>query len=344
MAAKNGSTDSPLAQALFDKAYGFNFFQAVRLLERISPERQPVGRNNTPALEVVRFRSHGSLSFPPSQIHEINASVSDAGEAQTPEMTVAFMGLTGPLGVLPQQYTELLIERVRYKDKALWEFLDLFTHRMVSLFYRAWEKHRFPIAFERGRYDDFTQDLFDIIGMGTHGLRGRLHQPDQGLLLYGGLIAQKPHSASAVAAILSDHFEAPAEVDQFTGQWLKLDEGSLSRLGQANSQLGLSTVAGARVWDDQSKFRLKFGPLNLEKFKSFLPVGAAYKPLVALARFLVGMELDFDIQLVLKKEDVPASVLNTREQGQQPRLGWTSWLKTQPFINDDSQVVLQVNA
>jgi type VI secretion system protein ImpH len=344
MAAKIGRTDPPLAQALFDKAYSFDFFQAVRLLERMSPERQAVGRSGSPADEVVRFRSRASLAFPPSHIHEISQRNSADGEEipVSTEMTLAFMGMTGPLGVLPHQYTELLMERARYKDTALWEFLDLFTHRMASLFYRAWEKHRFPIAYERGQFDQFTEYLFDTIGMGTRGLRGRLHQPDQSLLLYGGLIAQKPHSASAITAILSDHFDAPAEVDQFAGQWLKLDEGSLSRLGTANSQLGLNTVAGTRVWDTQSKFRLKFGPLDLDRFKAFLPAGSAYKPVAALARFLVGMEFDFDIQLILEKEEVPGCALNARDQAQQPRLGWTSWLKTRPFTMDDSQVVLQV--
>jgi type VI secretion system protein ImpH len=344
MAAKGGRSDTPLAQALFDRAYSFNFFQAVRLLERILPERQPVGRSVDPAREIVRFRSQASLAFPPSQIHQIRQSSAQNGEGEdyrSPEMVIAFMGMTGPLGVLPQQYTELLMERSRYKDTALWEFLDLFTHRMVSLFYRAWEKHRFPIAYERGHFDQFTEYLFDIIGLGTPGLRGRLHQPDQGLLLYGGLIAQRPHSASALTSILSDHFDALARVEQFSGQWLELDDESISRLGVKNSQLGISTVAGTRVWDDQSKFLLKLGPLTLSKFKTFLPVGSAFRPMEALAKFLVGMEFDFDIQLILKKEEVPGCSLNTKDQEQQPRLGWSSWLKTRAFTADDSQVVLR---
>ncbi|HEY0007065.1 MAG TPA: type VI secretion system baseplate subunit TssG [Pyrinomonadaceae bacterium] len=337
MAAKSRRTDSPLTEVLYERPYSFDFFQAVRLLERISPERLPVGRDGDSLREVVHFRSRASLAFPPSQLYQITHNGKDSTEP--PEMTVAFMGMTGPLGVLPQQYTELVMERARHKDTALWAFLDLFTHRMLSFFYRAWEKHRFPIAYERGQFDQFTSYLFDIIGLGTRGLRGRLHQPDQGLLFYGGLIAQKPHSASAIAAILSDHFGVRAEVDQFAGQWLRLDQTSLSRLGAANSQLGVSTVAGARVWDDQSKFRLKLGPMPLKQFREFLPVGSAYKPIAALLRFLVGLEFDFDIQLILEKEEVPASHIKTRDE-KQSRLGWTTWLKTQPFKQDDRQVVL----
>jgi type VI secretion system protein ImpH len=325
---------------LFDEPYGFEFFQAVRLLERIYSERQPVGRTSDPASEVARFRTRVSLAFPPSEIHDLTEESRDDGE-HPPQMMVAFMGLTGPLGVLPANYTELLIERTRYKDTALWDFLDLFSHRMISLFYQAWEKYRFPVAYERGEEDRFTQYLFDEIGMGTRGLRSRLSFPDQALLYYGGLVAQRPHSASAIEAMLADYFDQPASVVQFSGQWLDLDEESLTRLGTANSELGVTTVAGARVWDNQSKFRLRFGPLDLPAFLAMLPVGSAYRPAAEMTRLLVGMEFDFDIQLVLKAEQAPSCILTTYAK-RKPMLGWTTWLKSRPFAENDGQVVLSV--
>ncbi|MEN3332484.1 MAG: type secretion system protein ImpH [Blastocatellia bacterium] len=339
MATESRGAGSPLARLLFDEAYRFDFFQAVRLLERIYAERRPVGRDGEPAREVVRFRTRVSLNFPPSEIYQITAD--KTSKAARPEMMVAFMGLTGPLGVLPYHYTEMLIERTRYNDTALWDFLDLFNHRMISFFYRAWEKYRFPLEYERGE-ERFTQYLFSTIGMGTRGLRGRMSIADEGLLYYGGLIAQQPHSASAIEAILSDYFAVPARVEQFSGQWLKLDEESLSRLGGANSCLGISTVAGTRVWDDQSKFRLQFGPLSFQEFAALLPGGSAFKPLVDFTRFLAGMEFDFDLRLTLKAAEVPSCVLTTRAK-RRPMLGWTTWLKTREFTEDDSQVVLAIN-
>jgi type VI secretion system protein ImpH len=358
------SADAPLAKKLFEEACRFDFFQAVRLLQRLYAERQPVGRSSVPAREVVRFRTRASLDFPASEIHSLTPEEKAAEPAQQaesakrstgsirrpasgklrsvdspPQMVVSFMGLTGPLGVLPTAYTELLIERLRAKDAALSEFLDLFNHRLISLFYRAWEKYRFPIAFEQQREDRFTEYLFDIIGLGTRGLRGRLSLPDEGLLCYGGLIAQRPHSASAVEATLRDYFGVPVHMAQFSGQWLKLDAESVSRLGKANSQLGMSTVAGARVWDSQSKFRMKFGPLTYREFIAFLPTGSAFKPAAELIRLLAGLEFDFDVQLILKAAEVPSTVLTTRAK-RRPMLGWTSWLKTRNFIEDDSQVVL----
>lgn len=338
MATESRRTSDSLSDVLFEEPYRFEFFQAVRLLERIDPERRPVGRYSEPAGEAVRFRTRASLSFAPSQIHQLaEASEQDATPSQ---MTVAFMGLTGPAGVLPHHYTELLIERTRYKDTALADFLDLFNHRMISLFYRAWEKYRFPVAYERGQ-DRFTEFLFDIVGMGTRGLRKRQSFPDEILLFYGGLFANRPHSASAMEAVLGDYFGAAARIAQFTGQWLKLDDESLTRLGGANAELGVTSVAGTQVWDAQSKFELQFGPLTLNQFAGFLPTGSAFKSAAELTRLLAGLEFDFDMRLTLLADEVPGCVLTTRAK-RQPMLGWTTWLKTRPFEEDDSQVVLPV--
>jgi type VI secretion system protein ImpH len=208
------------------------------------------------------------------------------------------------------------------------------------MFFRAWEKYRFPVSYERGN-DDFTEFLFDFIGLGTLGLRGRMSLEDESLLPYCGLIAQKPHSVSSLEQMLSDYFNVPARAHQFTGQWLDLDDESITRLGTANSGLGRSTVLGTRIWDDQSKFRVRFGPLRFTEFQAFLPNGTAYNPMKSIIRFMVGEELDFDAQLILKAKEVPGTILTTRAR-RRPMLGWTSFLKTKPFKKDDEQVVLQM--
>lgn len=303
------------------------------------PERAAVGRDSLPANEVARFRSHVSLQFPASEIQEIRESEEEFTGKQKLEIFVNFMGMVGMMGGMPTHYSELIIDRARYGDTTLWNFLDLFTHRTISLFFRAWEKYRFPVNYERGK-DDFTEYLFDIAGLGTHGLRGRLDLDDESLLPYGGLIVQKPHSESAVRNMISDYFGVPAEIRQFSGQWLALDEESITTLGTANSSLGVNTVVGTRVWDDQSKFRLKLGPLKFKEFQGFLPNGTAYQPIKAILRFMVGQDLDFDIQLKLKAKEVPSTILTTRAK-RRPMLGWTSFLKTKPFKQDDEQVILQ---
>lgn len=329
-----------LNQKLFDEPYSFEFFQAVRLLERIFPERTPVARSVAPQSEIVRFRSKASLRFPPAEIYEIQETVDDSTDETRREMFVNFMGMLGIVGVLPIHYTELVMDRARYGDTSMWAFLDIFTHRAVSMFFRAWEKYRFPVQYERGN-DAFTAYLFDFVGLGTLGLRDRMNLDDESLLPYAGLIIQKPHSTVALEQLLAGYFRVKAKLRQFTGQWLSLDDESISRLGTSNSALGATTILGSRIWDYQSKFRVVLGALKFIEFQNFLPNGALYKPLLSIIRFMTGEEMDFDVQLKLKAKEVPSTILTTRAK-RRPMLGWTSFLKTKPFKEDDEQLILQV--
>ena len=367
-----------IVDQLFAEGYVFEFFQAVRLLERAAPPRRPVGLAAPPRDEIVRFRAHLSLNFPPSSIYEIERP---RALDRPPEMTVTFFGLTGPAGILPRHYTEQLIRldrEVRGPERyALRAWLDQFNHRLVSLFYRAWEKYRFILPYERGAAyraepDTFTQMLFSCVGLGLPALRERLQvstfieeasagtgSPDQtpagkrvlaeiddlALLYYGGLLAQRPRTAVGLAALLRDYFDLPVEVQQFRGQWLRLDVDSQTRLGAANCDMGVNVVAGERVWDVQSKLRLRLGPLRREQFDAFLPDRAAIPErkafflLAQLARLYLGPDFDFDVQLVLRKEDVPPCHLSPLGLG--PRMGWNTWLSSQPRPRDATDPVFE---
>ncbi len=358
-----------IVEQLFAEGYGFEFFQAVRLLERASPTRRPIGLASPPHEECVRFRAHLSLNFPPSTIYEVE-------RPKTPDlpplMTVTFFGLTGPSGILPRHYTEMLIRLDREtrgpERYALRAWLDQFNHRFISLFYRAWEKYRFYLSYERGSAlleepDTFTQMLFSFAGLGTPALRQRLRvttrvevdeRPrkrvlaeidDLALLYYGGLLAQRPRTAVGLAAILRDYFELPLEVQQFRGQWLVLDTDSQTRMGTDNCDMGMNVVVGERVWDVQSKLRLRLGPLRREQFDAFLPDQAAVPErkafflLVQLARLYLGPDFDFDVQLVLRKEDVPEC--EVAPSGSGSRLGWDSWLSSEPRSQDAADPVFE---
>jgi type VI secretion system protein ImpH len=159
---------------LFEEPYRFSFFQAVRLLQRLREDRAPVGRDNAPAREAVRFVAHRGLSFPASEIHELRPAKEerDLAEPGTPIMTVAFMGLTGPMGVLPTFYTEKMIEEfLRYRRikrgsiPPLAAFLDLFNHRLISLFFRAWEKYHPFSAWEQIAREPLDRAVLSLAGL-----------------------------------------------------------------------------------------------------------------------------------------------------------------------------------
>lgn len=388
---------APVSTQLLQEPYRFDFFQAVRVAERMARERQaapvadeaqrtrlpspvageghggkaaqPVGYEGSPHEESVRFRALPSLSFPPSAVHEVRvpqaSEVSHAPNEPLPlEMVVSFMGLTGPQGVLPHHYTSLVINRVRKRDFALRDFLDLFNHRAISLFHRAWEKYRFALGYERallagdkqrlpspaageeqgvrGRNapeDLFTQCLFSLVGLGTGGLRRRNQFDDDVFLYYAGLFAHYPRSALSLEQMVADFFQLPVAIRQFQGQWLRLGDDDLSCLPSArrpaglNTALGTSVVIGERVWNIESKFRLRLGPLTYRQFRSFMPSAELLRSLSHLVRCYVGPQFDFDVQLVLKAPEVPWCRLGG--DGTDPAcLGWNTWVRCGEFRYD----------
>jgi type VI secretion system protein ImpH len=331
-------SDSPMEQLLQRDACSFEFFQAVALLQRLRAQSEPVGQFSNPEHEAVSFRAHNTLSFPASQVQSIEYK-----EQGPPEMKVNFMGLTGPNGVLPYCYSELILERLRSKDSTLAAFFDLFNHRMISFFYRAWEKYRFPATFYRGD-DTFTHHLLDLVGLGTPGLQNRQSMPDTALLHYAALFGAHARSAEALEVILAGYFEVPTEVEQFAGAWYRLNPSSQCSMDNEDSeseQLGTGVVVGDEIWDQQSRVRVCLGPLSLEQYSSFLPGGSAHEPLKALVRFFSNDEFDFEVKLILQRENVPRCEVGG-ENAAAPRLGWISWLKSTPLEHNPGDTILNL--
>jgi len=344
MAAESRSVDLALAQRrveqrLFEEPYVFEFFQAVRLLEKMTRGSRPVGREGPPSSEPVRFGAHPSLAFPASEIQALRP----AEGGVPPRMEVNFMGLIGPLGVLPLYYTLQVIERTRARDTALQDFLDLFNHRITSLFYQAWEKYRVAVQYERGGYGRFSHYLRDVIGLGTKGLEKRQAVADEALIYYAGLLGQRPRSALALRQLLEDYFEVPVEVEQFAGAWFGIERGTqcwLEERRNESERLGCGVVVGDEVFDEQSRARVRLGPLTLEQYRDFLPTGTAYRPLRALLRFFSD-EVDFEVQLVLKREEVPRCELGVEDETA-PVLGWVTWMKTVSMARDPGDTLLKL--
>lgn len=370
MAPEGRGTDSAVAERLFREPYGFDFYQAVRLLEWIErtrgdeePQaaRYPVGHDSSPRREIVRFRAMPSRTFPSGSISRlVRPEWRDPdAPAPPPEMTVAFLGLTGPSGVLPQHYTSLVIERAhaRNRDTTLRDFFDLFHHRVISFFYRAWEKYRFPFSYERARVSDDdarskSEDLFTFClscftGLGTSAVRKRLAIDDELVFHYGGHFTHSPRCAVALQRMVADHFGVKTEILQFYGQWLYLGVDDQSCMPSAtkpegqNLELGLSTVAGSRVWDVEGKFRLRLGPVGYREFQDFMPSGTRLRPLWDLTRLYAGAARDYDVQVVLRKEDVPDCQIG-QGTGPPPMLGWNTWIRSGEMDHDAEDAVFRL--
>jgi type VI secretion system protein ImpH len=317
-------------------ATAYQFFQAVRLLGLWSPGKRQVGEFVDPAEEAVRFSVAASLAFPPSEIRSVEQQPDGP-----PRMTVNFLGLTGPQGVLPYHYTQLVVERLQKRDRGLRDFLDIFHHRVLSLFYRSWEKSHFPVAYERNGRDPITRHVRDLVGMGEPPAEepARYHTA---LLFHAGLLLAQPRSALGLEQLLEGVFDVPVEVEQFVGEWytpVGETQCLVSDDERAAGRLGHGALVGDAVWDRQAKVRVRLGPLTRERYEGFLPGGAAHEELRQLTRFYGGEALEFGVQLVLARDEVPPCVLGA-DDGDGLPLGWSTWVRTTPLTRDPDDTIL----
>jgi type VI secretion system protein ImpH len=200
------------------------------------------------------------------------------------------------------------------------------------------------VALERGEHDRVSHHLGDLIGLGTAGLENRQEVPDTALLYYTGLLGLQTRPAAALEQLLNDYFGVPVEIEQFVGSWHRIDPQHQCRLGEDTrfaGELGSGALLGERIRDEQSRVRVRLGPLGLEEYRDFLPGGEAHRKLKSILAFYAGMEFDMEAELVLRREDVPECELGTEGKAG-PQLGWTTWVKSEPLRRDPSDTVLQL--
>ena len=327
-----------LQARLHDEIHRFSFYAAMRQLEAASPETPRYGRSTRPAQDRLRLAQEPSVIHAPSAL----AGYEIGTEGRPDRLLVHFFGLFGPDGPLPLHLTEYARDRRRHHhDPHFQRFADLFHHRTLSLFYRAWADVRPTISFDRPHQDKFADYVGALLGLATPGMRDRDAMPDLSKLHFAGLLSAQTRHAEGLGQILSEYFTMPVRVEGFIGAWLSLPDADHTRLsgGEATAQLGKSALLGGRVWSRQHKFRIVFGPVGLADYERLLPGGLSFHRLVPIVRNYAGDALIWDVNIILKRDEVPPIRL-----GQQGRLGWTSWLMPRPSRADAADLFLDASA
>ena len=335
MADESGVKADSLTRTLQDKAYEFDFFQAVRMLECAYPDRPGFGSSQSPQEDPVRFCQNVSLAFAPSAL----AGYEQAANAHPARLLVNFFGLLGPNGPMPLHITQYVRNRLRnYGDRTLASFLDVFNHRMISLFYRAWACNHQAVSFDRGVDDKFFVYTGSLFGIGVHSLQDRDAVPDVAKLHYSGRLVCQTRNAEGLQAILEDYFGVKVAIEQFVGQWIDIPHEYCCRMGESSEtgRLGSTLIVGSRFWECQQKFRLRFGPMDFSTYQRLLPPGDSLRRLIAWVRNYIGDELGWEVQLVLSAKEVPKICL-----GAVGRLGFSTWLSSKKFTSDADDLILR---
>jgi len=322
-----------LFDALEREPYAHDFLHLLRQLECLYPERPRIGRALRPADEAVRLGQEPALSFAPASLSRFTP----ATDKTPPKLDVRFFGLLGPNGPLPLHLTEYARNRSQHSgDRSLERFLDIFHHRFLALFYRAWAQAQPTVSLDRPDEDRFGMQLGALFGMGSPALRDRTELPDSAKLFNAGLFARDARNPEGLEGLLRSYFRVPVRVECFVGNWMPLPDPERTRLGRTN-RLGVSAVAGRSVWDRQHKFRIHLGPLHLADYERFLPGGHALRELADAVRSYVGFEYEWDLRLALDHHDRPAA-----RSGRRVKLGWTTWLGRREPEKDPADLVLHV--
>lgn len=287
--------------------------------------------------DAVRFGQDPTLSFQPNAVSHYQA----ATETAKARLSVSFFGMFGPNGALPLHLTEYARNRARNAaDPTMAAFLDVFHHRMVSLFYRARASAEPAISLDRPQGDRFSSYVGAMFGIGAPGLQDRDEVSDFAKLHFAGLMANQKRPASGLVSILRDFFKLPIRIEQFVGHWMQLPADIQTRIGAADAgnRLGVSAVLGRQVWDCQHKFRIVLGPLDYADYCRMLPGGDSMGRLAAWVRNYAGIVLDWDVRLILKKEQVPPLRLGSM------LLGRTTYLSSRPAAKDPNQLLINPKA
>lgn len=332
-----------LMRLLEEAACDVDFYVALRHLDAFihagAQTEARLGRAPRLKDEPIRLSQYPSQIFAPSTLRDF---VRDSRrEGVEGRLSVYHFGLFGPHGPLPGHLTEYVQERlIHHRDETMLRFLDMFQHRMLLLFYRAWADCQSTVSLDRPGDDDFTRYVASLSGYGQPSLRNRDHVPDHWKFGLSGHLVRTTRNAEGLRAALESLLRVPVAIESFVRQWLRLDPADMTRLtavdvaghagqrveiGANASRLGMGAVTGERVPDVQHRFRVRIGALTREEFERFLPGQPAFLILRDFVRNYIGVELTWDARLVLKRDEVPTARL-----GATARLGWNSWLAMLP--------------
>ena len=312
-------------QALAEAPHRWDFFHALRCIEAHHADKPRLGTARRPADEPMRLGQAADLSFAAASLSAVNLQ----DRMGKPRVEVRFFGLFGPNGPLPLHLTAYARERQMHKgDETLLRFADMFHHRLLLLFYRAWAQAQPTVSMDRPGQDRFAEFVGSMMGVGGPEWQDRDAAPQHAKLFFAGLMSRQVRNADGLQALVAGYLRVPVVIEPFVGRWMRLLPQERTRIGRpgasrraATAQLGTSAVLGGAVFDRQHHFRLHLGPLDAATLASLLPGGSALPALKALVEQYVGQEFGWDLQLALQAAERPPLRL-----GSYSRLGWTSWM------------------
>ena len=332
----------------------YDLFQVLRVLERSAiagnqKTSKSIGVDEPPKHEFVAFGLSKSIGFEAAPVERVEAL--GEGELKRTKLYIACFGLLGSSGVLPTFYTDLIVHKARAKDSALEQLITELNARSISFSYRAWQKNRLPISWERRNLMERLQekDISEsVLGAYTgirltHGEIKATEQLKSLVYYYSGFYSNRPRNAYSLKRIAQTALGVDVTLIQNVGRWFSLDENQITALGGENSHAGTSFTLGDSVYEGHNSFRIKTEPLDLENFESLLPGSDRFQFLKEMVSLYVGDSYLADLQLVLMDKEVPEMTLfNEGDERKSSPLGTGLWLESETRDDDAQDAIFEL--
>jgi type VI secretion system protein ImpH len=303
----------------------FDYFTVLRYLERAFKDRPRIGDSAARREEFVHLGQDPFMNFPASNLARVVQ-----GDNKPLQIFVTYLGLLGPQGALPLSITEEAYNYVAAQDDSFPRFLDIFNHRFLQLFFRAWADSRPIVQHDRPDDDRFIAYIGSAIGLGSKPYHNLDSVPDSAKLGFAGLLGAQAKCASRLASAVCGLFKVRTEVEEFVGTWLKIEPAECTRLGQGHASLGQDMLLGGAIFSVQDKIRIRIYTRSLAEYIRFLPTGDLCEPLADLVFFYIGEQLLWDVEPA-----IPTGAVEPMQIGKFGQLGWTSWMAPNWTSTDD---------
>jgi len=341
MADADGQTEPGLDQhlsGLQQQPWSYGFFMAMRLIECRHRDKPRIGKSRRLIDDPVRLVQDVGMSFESSTLTAFEPATSE----QPGHLAQRFFGLLGPQGPMPLHFTEFVLDRLQHhRDPTFGRFLNIFNHRMLALFFRAWANNEPTISLDRPEADRFTDYVASLQGLGLDSLQNRDAVPDRIKYYFCSHFAGLSKTHEGLQAIISGFFTVPCTINEFVGRWQEIPDRDRMRLGRepTTGSLGSSAVLGKLFWSVDQTLQLRLGPLNYADYNSFLPDSKRLKQLSDMVRNYIGLEFEWEVVLILKQSEIPEFRINGNA-----RLGWTSCLGERLWQGDIDELWLRLIA
>lgn len=309
-----------LTLALNKDIWRANFYRFCQLLEQESPNSPKLGATSHPGTDPVRFRPWPGMGFPVSTLKTVETD-EDHPELP-PTVRTTFLGMYGVDSPLPSAYLDD-ITQCREGHEAVTSFLDIFSHRITTQYYRIWRKYAYPATFEAGGRDATSQCLLGLVGLGIPGTAEQVATPVSRFLALLGTMRLPTRNAEGIRALVSllapDTRAAVTEPDP-----VKVHIENRSGLSAGNRvRLSQRATLGKTAKEACSRVLVTLKTENPEEAQGWLPGGHLHTDLLVLMRVYLGYRSDARLRLTVPVRLLPEPRLG---KGRSIQLGRTGLL------------------